>query len=175
MEERAKFVLEHQSSEETVSALCRQYGVSRRTGYKWLCRYETEALFGLEGRSRRSHGNARSVPEDLVQAVLSLRLRHRTWGPRKLKAWLERHEPDRVWPAASTIGAIFDRTGLTRPRQLRIPLQSYSFGACHDPNDVWCIDFKGWFLTGDGTHVEPLTLSDRASHYPLLCEASGAR
>ena len=57
MEERAKFVLEHQSSEETVSALCRQYGVSRRTGYKWLCRYETEALFGLEGRSRRSHGS----------------------------------------------------------------------------------------------------------------------
>ena len=99
----------------------------------------------------------------------------RSWGPRKVKAWLEAREPGRDWPAASTIGGLFDRAGLTRPRQRRrrVQPQSFPFSACRAANDVWCADFKGWFLTGDGTHVEPLTLSDGHSRYLLRCQAVG--
>src|SRR5436190_23775803 len=80
-----------------------------------------------------------------------------------------------AWPAASTIGELFDREGLTIRRRLRrrAPPSSAPFAACGDANAVWCIDFKGWFLTGDGTHCEPLTLSDAYSRYLLRCQPLG--
>ena len=92
-----------------------------------------------------------------------------------MKAWLEAHDPLQVWPAASTIGTLFDRAGMTQPRKRRrrTPPQSFPFSTCREPNDVWCVDFKGWFLTGDGTLVEPLTLSDGHSRYVLQCQAVG--
>jgi len=96
-------------------------------------------------------------------------------GPRKVKAWLERHDGGRCWPAASTIGTLFDRAGLTRPRrrQQRALVQQRPFSACREANDVWCVDFKGWFLTGDGIQVDPLTISDAHSRYLLCCAALG--
>jgi transposase InsO family protein len=101
------------------------------------------------------------------------RRKHPTWGPVKVRAWLERHAPEVVWPAASTIGELFEREGLTVKRRLRrrSPPSSAPFAHCDAANDVWCIDFKGWFLTGDGTHCEPLTLSDAHSRYLLRCQA----
>jgi putative transposase len=92
-----------------------------------------------------------------------------------VKAWLEGTYPDRRWPAASTIGDLFDHAGLTRPRKRRhrAPPQSFPFSACRAPNDVWCVDFKGWFLTGDGTQVDPLTISDGHSRFLIRCEAVG--
>jgi putative transposase len=104
-----------------------------------------------------------------------VRQRHPSWGPRKVKAWLEDRDPERTWPAASTIGTLFDRAGLTRPRKRRrrtVP-QSTPLAVCREPNDVWCADFKGWFLTGDGTQVEPFTLSDGHSRFLIRCKAVG--
>jgi transposase InsO family protein len=98
---------------------------------------------------------------------------HPSWGPVKVRAWLEAHRPRTAWPAPSTIGALFDREGLTVKRRLRrrSPPSSAPFGRCAAANDVWCIDFKGWFVTGDGSRCEPLTLSDAYSRYLLRCQA----
>jgi len=102
-----------------------------------------------------------------------VRRAHPTWGPVKVRAWLERRKPDIGWPAASTIGALFDREGLTVKRRLRrrCPPSAAPFANCDAANDVWCIDFKGWFRTGDGSRCEPLTLSDACSRYLLRCQA----
>jgi putative transposase len=104
---------------------------------------------------------------------VAVRYEHPTWGPRKVLAWLERRWPQTDWPAASTVGVLFDREGLTvkRKRRRRAPASTAPFAACGAANDVWCIDFKGWFLTGDGLQCGPLTLSDAYSRYLLRCQA----
>jgi putative transposase len=175
MDQRMGFVVACLAGDESVSALCRHFGISRKTGHKWLSRYRATGARGLEDRSRAPHRNARSLSEDVVQAVVSVRHRYPSWGPRKVKAWLEDRYPEQSWPAASTIGTVFDRAGLTRPRKRRRRMapQSAPLASCRAPNDVWCADFKGWFLTGDGTHVEPFTLSDGHSRFLLRCEAVG--
>ena len=102
-----------------------------------------------------------------------MRRAHPTWGPPKVRAWLERRQPEVRWPAASTLGVLFERAGLTvkRRRRRRVPPAGAPLAACEAANDVWCIDFKGWFLTGDGARCEPLTISDAASRYLLRCQA----
>jgi transposase InsO family protein len=172
MDQRLQFIAACLERLESMSALCRQYGISRKSGDKWLRRYRAEGPAGLEDRSRAPHSNARALEREVVEAVLRVR-RDYGWGPRKVKAFLEDRHPEQDWPAASTIGDLFDRTGLTRPRKRRrrVPPQSAPLAACRRPNDVWCADFKGWFLTGDGTQVEPFTLSDGYSRFLICCKA----
>jgi len=174
VEQRMRFVMAAVAGEETFAAVCRRFGVSRRTGYKWLARYEVEGAAGLFDRSRAPLVHPQAVAAEVLERCLAVRRQHPSWGPVKVRAFLERRAPKIVWPAASTIGALFDREGLTVKRRLRrrsLP-SSAPFAHCGEPNDVWCIDFKGWFLTGDGTHCEPLTLSDAASRYLLRCQAT---
>ena len=175
MDERMCFVAAHLEGRGTISALCRQFGISRKTGHKWLRRYESEGVAGLEDRSRAPHGNPRALDGEIILEVLAVRHRYPSWGPRKVKAWLEDNRGDVHWPPASSIGNLFDRAGLTRPRKRRrrSPPQSLPFSPCRCPNDVWCVDFKGWFLTGDGIQVDPLTISDAHSRYLLCCEPVG--
>lgn len=172
MEERMKFVIEHARGEVSMAELCRRYGVSRKTGYNLIERYGAEGVAGLADRSRAPHSHPQAVAEDMAAAVLAVRHAHRTWGPRKVRAYLMRIEPELRWPAASTIGALFDREGLTVPRRrrLRVPPRTAPLGACSAANEVWTCDFKGWFLTGDGTHCEPFTLQDAHSRYLLRCQ-----
>ena len=157
----------------TFAETCRQFGVSRKTGYKWLARYRAEGAVGLVDRSRAPHEHPQAITTAIAERCVAVRRAHRTWGPVKVRAWLERKEPEVSWPAASTIGELFDRESLTVKRRLRrrSPPSSAPFSACGEPNDVWCIDFKGWFLTDDGTRCEPLTLSDAYSRYLLRCQA----
>lgn len=172
MDQRLQFVAACLEGLENLSELCRQYGISRKTGDKWLRRYRAAGPVGLHDRSRRPHSNPRAVEAAVIEEVLSVRRRY-GWGPRKVKAFLEDRHPEQDWPAASTIGDLFDRTGLTRPRKRRrrVAPQSAPLAACRRPNDVWCADFKGWFLTGDGTQVDPFTLSDGYSRFLICCEA----
>jgi transposase InsO family protein len=172
MDQRLRFIAACLEGLESLSALSRQYGISRKIGDKWLRRYRAEGPAGLEDRSRRPHSNSRALEPAVIEEVLSVRRRY-GWGPRKVKAFLKDRHPEQDWPAASTIGDLFDRTGLTRPRKRRrrVPPQSAPLAACRRPNDVWCADFKGWFLTGDGTQVEPFTLSDGYSRFLICCEA----
>jgi putative transposase len=173
--ERMRFMMAVEKREESFAAVCRRFGVSRKTGYKWLERYQTDGVKGLVDRSRAPLTHPEAVPAAIAEHCVAVRRKHRTWGPVKVLAWLDRHEPEIAWPAASTIGELFDREGLTVKRQLRrrSPPSSAPFAHCGAANDVWCMDFKGWFLTGDGTHCEPLTLSDAHSRYLLRCQVVG--
>jgi transposase-like protein len=145
MDERMRFVMSCAAGEESFSALCRGYGVSRRTGYKWLARYRAFGPVGLVDRSRAPHAHPNGTAEPLCERVIAVRRVHPSWGPKKIRAWLEEREPAVVWPAASTIGHILTRADLVvpRPRRRRTPAYGQPFAACAGPNDVWCIDFKG--------------------------------
>jgi transposase InsO family protein len=106
-------------------------------------------------------------------AIVTARGQHPHWGPRKLRAWLQRRAPAQGWPAASTIGALLRRHGLTVPRRRRVRAAPATapFAPCRAPNDLWAVDFKGWFRTGDGRRCDPFTLSDGASRFLLRCQA----
>jgi len=168
-----RFVIAAEKHEEAFAAICRRFGVSRRVGYKWLARYEEAGVEGLLDRSRAPLHRSQTIAEGIAERCLAVRRAHPTWGPVKVGAWLERRAPETEWPAASTIGALFDREGLTVKRKLRrrSPPSSAPFAECTAANDVWCIDFKGWFMTGDGNYCEPLTLTDAHSRYLLRCQA----
>jgi transposase InsO family protein len=172
VDERARFVLAVEAGEEPMAAVCRRFGIGRRHGYKWLERWRAEGVAGLADRSRAPLNHPQTVAPELFEACLAVRRAHPTWGPVKVRAVLERQSPARPWPAASTIGALFDREGLTVKRRLRrrAPPGPPPFDA-GAANDVWTIDFKGWFRTSDGTRVDPLTLCDACSRYLLRCQA----
>lgn len=173
MEERMRFVDAVVENTETFAAVCRRFGVSRKTGYKWLARYQAEGVEGLKDQSRAPLHHAQSMTARIAEQCLAVRRAHPSWGPAKIKAWLEKHRPRTEWPAASTMGALLDREGLTVKRVVRRrgPPSSVPFAQCAAANDVWCIDFKGWFITGDGKRCEPMTLSDAHSRYLLRCQA----
>ena len=173
MDERMRFVMAVEERNEAFAAVCRRFGVSRKTGYKWLERYGEGGAENLVDRSRAPLHHPQALTEEIAERCVAVRHAHPSWGPVKVQAWLEAHRPRTAWPAPSTIGALFDREGLTVKRRLRrrSPPSSAPFGHCAAANDVWCIDFKGWFLTGDGTRCEPLTLSDAYSRYLLRCQA----
>ena len=173
MDERMRFMMAIEKQDEAFAAVCRRFDVSRKCGYKWVERYRAEGVVGLIDRSRAPLNHPQAMAAAIAERCLAVRRAHPTWGPAKVRAWLERRAPEIAWPAASTIGELFDCEGLTVKRRLRrrSPPSSAPFAHCGAANDVWCIDFKGWFLTGDGTHCEPLTLSDAHSRYLLRCQA----
>src|SRR5229473_6208386 len=162
-----------EKDEHTMSELCQRYDIARETGYVWLRRYRQAGLPGLMERSRAAHRHVNQTPSEIEQMVLELRQAHMRWGPRKLKRVLERDEPGRAWPAASTIGALLKREGLVVARKKRLRTAPYSepLAHAHEANRVWCADFKGWFHTADGERIDPLTISDAHSRYLLRCQA----
>jgi putative transposase len=172
MEERMAFVVEWQRGEMTMSDLCRHFGVSRKTGYQLIERFTADGVDGLKDRSRAPRHHPNAVPDDVVSAVVNLRRRYPSWGPKKIKARLRRADPATAWPAESTIGVILDRQGLVvhrrRHRHMAVPS---TLSPCGAANDVWGIDFKGWFRTGDGRRCDPLSLSDLHSRYVLRLQA----
>jgi putative transposase len=172
MDQRTQFIARVLAGKDEMTALCREYGISRKTGYKWLERYRCEGAVGLRERSHAPlrHGQAHDVA--VVQAVLELRERWRHWGPKKLRVKFGEHHPELPMPAASTIGDWLRREGLAgRARRRRhCPPYTRPFAAVAAANDVWCTDFKGWFRTADGRRCDPFTLSDAHSRYLLRCQ-----
>src|SRR5712664_302645 len=169
MEEKLRFVFEHELQERTMADLCDRYEITRQTGYVWLRRYREAGAAGLLEHSRAAHRHGNQMPEEIEQRVLELRQAHMRWGPRKLKRILERDEPGRNWPAASTIGALLQREGLVVPRKKRLHTEPYTqplarAGPCIR---VWCGDFKCWFRAAGGERIDPLTISDAYSRYLL--------
>ncbi len=173
MEEKLRFVFEYELDERSMTELCQRYEIARETGYVWLRRYRQAGATGLLERPRAAHRHNNQTPEDLEQLVLELRQAHMRWGPRKLKWVLERDQPGRNWPAASTIGALLKREGLVVARKKRWHTAPYSVPLAHadEANRVWCADFKGWFRTADGQRIDPLTISDAHSRYLLRSQA----
>lgn len=173
MRERLKFVALVQAGEETMAELCRRFGISRKTGYKFMERFAAQGITGLADRPHAAHEHPHAVSEEIERRVVELRGEHPFWGARKLRARLSMLEADVVWPAASTIGEILRRHGLIVPRRRRqrVPADASPFAQCTGANDTWSIDFKGWFRTADGRRCEPLTISDAYSRYLLRCQA----
>lgn len=170
MDERMRFIVEHERGEAGMAELCRAHGISRKTGYKWVERYRVGGIAGLAERSRAPHRRPGLTAPAVVERIVAARGAHPTWGPRKLVAWLGRREPGLALPAASTAGELLRRAGLVVPRRRRgrvTPSGGGPLGACAEANAVWCADFKGQFQTRDGTWCYPLTISDAASRYLL--------
>ena len=152
-----------------MSALCRQYGISRETGYKWLNRFKRDGYNGLEEKSRRPRSTPLATAEELVLAILESREAHPKWGPKKLGVVLRRRYAEQT-PSDSTIARILRRFGRVRQRravrQLSVVEKAPNVQA-KVPNEIWTVDFKGWWRVRDGRRCEPLTVRDGFSRYVL--------
>jgi transposase InsO family protein len=171
MDQRVAFIADWLRDEWTMTELAERYGISRKTAYKWVDRYNDDPAQGLAERSRAPHTHGRATAEAICEAVLALRRKRPRWGPKKLRAILCEREPRRVWPAPSTIGDLLRREGVSAPRRRSryvVPL-TQPLAAAQTPNDVWTADFKGWFRTADGTRCDPLTIADACSRFVLCC------
>lgn len=170
MDQRREFVLAHLRGDQTMTQLCRDFGVSRKTGYKWVERFFESGLPGLVDLSRAPHERPHALDESTAEAIMQLRKKQPTWGPKKLLAYLSGKEPDKSWPAQSTIGTLLKRHGLVeaRRRRSRTPRSSHPLAAATEPNVVWCADFKGKFRVGR-QYCNPLTISDACSRFLLEC------
>ncbi len=171
MNERVKFIAAYLEEEESFSDLCEGFSISRKTGYKWVERYEKEGIAALMDQSRAPHSHPNAVDKQTERLILSEREKHPNWGPKKLVVILERKYPEIILPAPSTAGQILKRNGCIRKRRRRIysspnpeVLRQYEAA-----NSVWCADFKGHFPVG-GKKCNPLTISDGFSRYLLRCE-----
>ena len=172
MEERLRFVARLLDG-EAMTDVCRDFGVSRKTGYKIFDRYKEHGLSALSDRSRRPVRYANQLPQQVESLIVRLKAEKPHWGARKIcELLIRRLGGDVRVPAKSTIHAVLDRHGLVkrsggpRHRARGTPL---SEGAM--PNDLWCADFKGEFKLGNGRYCYPLTVTDHASRFLLLCEA----
>lgn len=172
VDQRLQFLSSYQREEMSVTDLCHEFGISRPTAYRWINRYKEVGPEGLLDLSRRPHSCSHATPDAVVNAILSLRAKYPSWGARKLKARLEKIEPTVSWPAASTFGSILSRAGLTSPTKKKRRTTPYSepFSEVTAPNQLWCMDFKGYFMTGDGTRCDPFTITDAHSRYLIRCQ-----
>ena len=176
MDQRVRFIGALSSCAYTMTELCRAFGISRKTGYKWAERYGQEGVDGLKDRSRAPKSCPHRTESRCEQALLEVRRKHPLWGPRKLLVVLKRRHPQWPWPAPSTAGEILKRHGLVQPRRRRRrpPPPPKPVIEARQPNDLWTADFKGEFRMGDRRLCYPLTVADRMSRYLLGCEAKSS-
>jgi putative transposase len=173
MDLRMRFVTDWQSGCWTMTELCADYQVSRKTGYKWADRYERSGPRGLHDRSRRPHASPLATDPELVDRLVALRRRHPRWGAKKLLVVAARRDPQADWPSRTTVCDLLKARGLVSPR--RRPDRPAHAASPPAPitriHEVWTTDFKGEFLTGDGVYCYPLTLRDGFSRFVLRCDA----
>ncbi|MEO7252446.1 MAG: IS481 family transposase [Arenimonas sp.] len=176
MDQKVQFVSDYLRNRFSVSELCLRYGVSRKTGYKWIDRYILDGPAGLGDRTRRPHSHPGQIDPKVVSAVLAMRLKHPSWGGKKLLVKLGERHPDWTLPARSTMCDILSRNGLVtkRPRRRAVGHPGKPGSAIVLPNDVWSADFKGQFKTRDGQYCFPLTVTDNYSRYLLACQSVGS-
>jgi len=172
MDERVRFVGRLLDGEKMVT-LCREFAISRKTGYKIFDRYKEYGLEALTDRSRRPWRYANQLPQQVEAAILNLKREKPYWGARKIRERLLRRFSCEVKvPARSTIHAVLDRHGLVQRRgRRRHHAQGTPLSLGQNPNELWCTDYKGEFLLGNKKYCYPLTVTDHASRYLLLCEA----
>jgi len=172
--ERFKFVLEVQKNERSFLTICREFGISRPTGYKWWKRYqEVRDPISLNDLSRAPHRVQKKTSIEIEMLIIKDRKKHPTLGPEKILAKISRDNPDRELPRISTAARILKRNGLVKvpKRRVKTPPYTKPFSEVTASNQLWCIDFKGHFKTKDGTKIYPLTITDAYSRFILCCEA----
>lgn len=173
VEQRLRFVMEWQKQECGLAELCRHFEITRQTGYKWLKRYAAAGVEGLRDRSRAPHEHPNAVEEVVEQQVLAIKAKYPLWGARKIQWHLNEYGCCGAVPAVSTISLMLKAHGLSiaRKQRARAAHSSEPLAEATGPNRVWCADFKGWFVTGDGRRCDPLTITDGYSRYLLRCQA----
>lgn len=168
MNQKTEFALKSMRT-ENFRELCREYGISAKTGYKWKQRFMERGLGGMDDESRRPHGHALGLAEEVVCAIVRLKTAHPHWGPRKIRALYERKEGGEV-PSESSFKRVLDRAGLVERRRLRKRVGGARLAQGRKalaPNEVWSVDFKGWWKDREGLRVEPLTIRDERSRMLL--------
>jgi transposase InsO family protein len=171
---RHEFVLRVFQAKVSFEELCREYGISRKTGYKWKERFFERGLDGLVDRSRRPRVSPSTVAEETVCRIVRLKLAHRGWGPRKIRKVFGRTYADEELPSDSTFKRILDKAGLVERRRRRSQEESGRLSQpvqAERPNQIWTVDFKGWWRTRDRHRFEPLTVRDAYSRYILCARA----
>jgi putative transposase len=172
MDQKTQFIADYLRNTLCISELCELYGISRKTGYKWIDRYLADGPQGLDERSRKPRHSPNRTPDEICEALLDVRRHHPSWGAKKLLAIVEQRHSEWDLPNRSTVCEILKRNGLVpKKRQRRVighPGKPAS--AILTPNDCWCADFKGQFKTGDGIYCYPLTVTDDYSRFLLGCQ-----
>lgn len=174
LDQRIAFIANSKKQELSMAQLCRAYGISRTTGYKWLRRWREDPAGGVADRSRAPHHHPNRLSEAQAEQIVQLRTEHATWGPRKLRARLQRLAPDQSWPAPSTIGELLHHRSLSVPRgrgRRSAPPPPTPLTPGNGPNEVVTLDYKGHFVLGNGTRCHPLTVQDAYSRVLLRCQA----
>ncbi len=170
MDERLRFVARLLEG-ESMSKVCREFGISRKTGYKIFNRYKDSGIQGLEDRARSPYRHANKLPFQIERSILRLKQEHPTWGAPKIRDKLVKLFPQLKPPAKSTVHSVLDRHGLVKRRKRRkTRAQGTTLGEALTPNALWCADYKGQFRLGNRQYCYPLTITDQRSRYLLACE-----
>lgn len=172
MEERVQFIEDYLEGYYPMTELTARYGISRKTGYKWLERFREQGRRGLADQSRAPHTCPHRIEPEIAERICEARRKHPDWGPKKLLDWLSQREPELAWPAISTAGDLLARRGLVQKRRRRRPQLHPGVVApvTAEPNDLWTADFKGQFRTRDGEYCYPLTIADLHTRFLLICQ-----
>ncbi|HWX59835.1 IS481 family transposase [Bradyrhizobium sp.] len=171
MDERLKFIARLLDGDQ-MALLCREFGISRKTGYKILTRYNEIGLDGLTDRSRRPYRHANQLPTQIETLIVRCKQDKPHWGAPKIRERLVRLYPDVHTPAISTVHAVLDRHGLVKRRtRRRNKAEGTTLSRPLQPNELWCADYKGEFMLADRRYCYPLTITDFASRYLIACEA----
>ena len=171
VDERLRFVARLLEGEK-MAGLCREFDISRKTGYKIFSRYKLCGAEGLTDRSRRPYRQGNRLPFVLERRIVGLKHEHSSWGAPKIREKLRRLDLGISLPAISTVHAVLDRHGLvSRGRKPRYHAQGTGLSVPTRANDLWCADYKGEFMLSDRRYCYPLTITDFASRYLLCCEA----
>jgi transposase InsO family protein len=172
VEQRERFISDHQHGLYSMAELCARYGISRKTGYKWLARYDAGGRPALRDRSHAPRTCPHRIGVDVAEVLCAARHAHPSWGPAKLVDWLALHRPELPRPAVSTAGDLLARRGLVKHRRRRRPSEHPGVvpPTTNAPNDLWTVDFKGQFRTRDGVYCYPLTLADQHTRFLLACQ-----
>jgi len=173
MNEKERFVMLAQTGRFTITELCTDFGISRRTGHKYLRHYAEQGRAGLQELSRRPKGSPSATVEEVEKLILKERRKHPTWGAKKIHDQLLKVYGIENRPHINTVNNVLNRHGMTKRRKRRCGLHRVRPEHLTEPtrpNEVWTFDFKGWFTLGDGVRCEPLTVCDRYSRYLLVCK-----
>lgn len=168
MDQRTEFIKRVWKTKDSFKSICQDYGISTKTGYKWLNRFNSEGFGGLSDRSRRPHRHCHQLTEDIICRLVKFKRAHMTWGPKKIVDLYQRKYGNA--PSRSSVHRVLKKADLVKKRRRRIVKPSQRLVnplVPAAPNDVWTIDFKGWWLTQDHQRCEPLTVRDDYSRYVL--------
>ena len=174
MNVRTEFVLRVFEAKVPFNDLCKEFGISRKTGYKWKERFLENGLEGLSDQSRRPVSSPQQLGENSVCSIVKLKLAHPSWGPRKIRMVFARSFPDCELPSDSTFKRVLDNSGLVERKTRKPSSESGRISnriEAKRPNHVWTVDFKGWWRTGDNNRFEPLTIRDLYSRFVLCTQA----